>query len=156
MISFQIDNILRSSQITSKYYKGCFPADKITQSISAFPACMVVNTDGAGDPGEHWTAIFVQDPLHVEYFDSLGDWPPSSTAIGKYLTRFPMIKHNGGIRFQSERSAACGEFAIYFLHMRCKGLGFGQILKRLNSAKGGPNVLVKNFTYYLANAVGTH
>ena len=151
MISSQIDDILRSNKISSKYYRGCFPADKIPQIFSSFPSCMVVNTDNEGEPGEHWTAVFVCGPRSVEYFDSLAVWPPTSDGISRFLSQFPNIRHVGdGHRFQSERSSACGEFAIYFLHMRCKGLSFEQILARMKSAKGKPNILVKNFTNYLA------
>lgn len=118
---------------------------------------MVVNTDEAAEPGEHWTAIFVAGPRNVEYFDSLGDWPPPSNGIYRFLSQFPNIRHvRGGRRFQSERSAACGEFVIYFLHMRCKGLSFRQVLDRLDMAKGTPNILVKNFTNYLVKGAPTN
>jgi hypothetical protein len=152
MLSIHIDSILRKNKITKNYYIGCFASDQIPKvNPEKFPTCFVLNTDESTRPGEHWIALFLTSPLHVEYFDSLGQWPPISEKIHQFLSQFPHLVHNGDIKVQSDLSSSCGEHVIYFIHMRCKGHSFKEILKRLTSTKTKPDILVKNFLKHLLN-----
>jgi hypothetical protein len=145
MLSYQIDSILRKNPHTQKYYEGCFAADQIPTKFHSYPKCMVVNTDDSDEPGEHWVAIFITSPRHVEFYDSLGESRIRSEKIAKFINQFPNIKNNIGKFVQSPFSASCGEHAIYFLHMRCKGYGFDSIIRKLFNSKTKADKLVKNF-----------
>lgn len=105
---------------------------------------MVVNTDPSTESGEHWVALFIPSPKCVEYFDSLGDWPPTSDGIKKYLKRYDQIKFNRK-QLQSDRASSCGYHVIYFLCMRCKGVPFHKIVNRIWCSKTGPDALVSGF-----------
>ena len=37
---------------------------------------MVLNTDPADEPGEHWVAVYIHEDGKGEYFDSYGMAPP--------------------------------------------------------------------------------
>jgi hypothetical protein len=151
MNSYQIDRILRTNPVTRKFYEGCFAADRIPSKFQSYPKGMVVNTDASNMPGEHWVAIYIPNALHVEFYDSLGEWPSTSAEINQFLGRFPHIKHTPQHYppIQSPLSKSCGAHVIYFLHMRCKGMDFDAIVKRIFRHKTKADVLVKNFINFL-------
>jgi hypothetical protein len=117
MNTHDIDKILYRNSYTKQFYIGCFSSDKIPLP-SKFPCCFCVNTDVSYGKGEHWVAIYHNTPYCVEYFDSLGVWPPSSPQISDYLGRF-LEKQINRIQFQSSFSSTCGLFICYFLTRRC-------------------------------------
>jgi hypothetical protein len=88
--------------------------------------------------------IFVPSKTAVEYYDSLGDWPPVVPEISKYLGQFGHINYNRQ-KLQSERSDACGKHAIYFLCRRCSGMPFGKIIGNLRKCKSGADRLVNEY-----------
>ena len=60
------------------------------------PCSLIVNTDPCTAPGEHWVAIFLNNDLTGEYFDSFG-LPPLHLPIYIYLNladpqAFPTIR----------------------------------------------------------------
>lgn len=127
----QIDKILSRNFATRKYYRGCFASDKITDNVLiGLPSCIVVNMDPDGMPGSHWVAMYFPRVGCVEYYDSLGMWPPPSPVICQYLDKFDRIQYNRTI-IQTGKAENCGKHAIYFLYHRCSGLQFGQIMNRL-------------------------
>lgn len=146
MNSLQITKILIKNKITRSYFIGCFASDQIPEpkSLLKFPSCMIVNTDPATGTGEHWIALYVPSPHCVEYFDSLGDWPPPYANIKKYLAHFTQVVFSKK-QLQSSRSSSCGYHVIYFLCMRCKGIPFRKIINRIWLSKTGPDALVSGF-----------
>lgn len=142
MNNVQIDKVLQRSALTRGKYLGCFAADKIpmngnnssSSSSNKYPYQMVVNMDTSSSYGSHWVAIHVCSPTHVEYYDSLGDWPPPSPHIHRFLRRFAHCKYSTR-QWQSDRSSACGKHAIYFLLRRSAGLSFKDIMQHLAQCK---------------------
>jgi hypothetical protein len=105
---------------------------------------MCVNTDESYSPGEHWIGIFIPSHEHVEYYDSLGVWPPVP-AIAKYLSNFANIHYNYDIPIQSPLESTCGLHVIYFLHRRCSGVSMKEIIKELSQMSKNPDVHVRNY-----------
>lgn len=140
----QINKVLWRSPITRQAYLGCFPADRIPLLHNRYPHHMVVNMDPSGSFGSHWVAIYVQSGSEVDYHDSLGEWPPPSTHIRRFLARFAHV-HYTQRQWQSDRSSSCGKHAIYFLHQRCKGHSFSQIIRNLARSKQKTDRLVSAF-----------
>jgi len=137
MESRQIDKILKRNPITAPFYLGCFASDQLLQfSPSKYPHSMVVNFDPSNFKGSHWVAIFSMSPHDVDYYDSLGLWPPLNSNITKYLSKFSRI-HFNTYALQGEYSKSCGQHAIFFLFARSKGKSFEQILHFLTSIRGG-------------------
>ncbi|KAL3092234.1 hypothetical protein niasHT_026759 [Heterodera trifolii] len=91
-------------------------------AIVKFPHCMVVNLDPSTSHGSHWVCIYCASPLHLEYYDSLGMWPPPSVHI-------------------SANSSACGRHVIFFLYCRCVGMAFEKIVSFLHFGKQQPDTL---------------
>jgi len=129
MNTLQINKILNRNNITKYYYIGCFPSDSIPNPINFKIFCMVVNTDTSREAGSHWVAIFCQYPL-VDYYDSLGIWPPISLHIRNYLSLFQSVRFNR-IQIQHPFQYTCGQHVIFFLFLRCKGLHMDKIIKYL-------------------------
>ncbi|KAL3125535.1 hypothetical protein niasHT_004500 [Heterodera trifolii] len=93
-------------------------------AIAKFPHCMVVNLDPSTSHGSHWVCIYCASPLHLEYYDSLGLWPPPCVHI-------------------SANSSACGRHVIFFLYCRCVGMTFEKIVSFLHFGKQQPDTLRK-------------
>ena len=120
MYANAIRKLLERNPYTSRYFIGCFAADEIPKHYNVYPYCCIVNMDCSGWEGSHWIAIFVRSETAVEYYDSLGNWPPLSPYILEFLKQFDVIELNRE-QLQSERSKSCGKHAIFFLIMRCSG-----------------------------------
>lgn len=149
MNTLQIDKVLRRSALTRGTYVGCFAADQIpttqyNNNSKKYPHHMVVNLDASNCYGSHWVAIYVCSPTSVEYYDSLGDWPPPSAHICRHLQRFAHCKYNRR-QWQSERSSACGKHAIYFLQRRCAGRSFQEIMQHFARCKQNADRIVSAF-----------
>jgi hypothetical protein len=151
MFSKQIGKILSRNSNTKRFFIGCYPSDRIPRLRNGpFPHCMIVNTDPIGSIGSHWCALYVQSPSTVEFYDSLGDWPPMSKPIAEYLARFPCVQKSD-IALQSEKSSACGKHCIYFLVKRCDGIPFKEIISRLYDHTKKPDAIVSAFVHRLMN-----
>lgn len=128
----QIDKALSRNSATRRRFLGCFAADGIPafSADADYPYGLVVNTDEARLPGEHWVAIWASSPSLVEYYDSLAEWPPQSPHISAYLLRFTHIRRNR-VPLQSQLSSACGKHALYFILKRCQGRTYSAIVNHL-------------------------
>ncbi|KAL3089110.1 hypothetical protein niasHT_023574 [Heterodera trifolii] len=102
----EVSEILIEKQRDSPLLYGCFAADQIpTGAIVKFPHCMVVNLDPSTSRGSHWVCFYCASPLHLEYYDSLGMWPPPCVHIVNHLSRYKQIQYNS-LPLQSPNSNA--------------------------------------------------
>ena len=141
--SRQLTSALKHNTSTRRYFLGCFPSDKIRES-SIYPYCMIINTDDSSLPGTHWVAVNVLSRARIEYFDSLGEWPPVAN-IYRFLSRFEKISYiSEGL--QSPYSGCCGKYAVYFLLRRLRdSINFEDIVGHLRKCKTTPDRLVSAF-----------
>ncbi|KAL3119384.1 hypothetical protein niasHT_003992 [Heterodera trifolii] len=143
MNTLEIDKTLARNNVTRHYYIGCFAADQIPAgAIVKFPHCMVVNLDPSTSRGSHWVCIYCASPLLLEYYDSLGMWPPPSVLIVNHLSRYKQIQYSS-LPLQSPNSSACGRHVIFFLYCRCVGMTFEKIVSFLHYGKQQPDTLRK-------------
>ncbi|KAL3104610.1 hypothetical protein niasHT_022321 [Heterodera trifolii] len=109
-------------------------------AIVKFPHCMVVNLDPSTSRGSHWVCIYCPSPLHLEYYDSLGMWPPPSVLIVDHLSRYKQIQYSS-IPLQSPNSmdwsafsSECGQFGGYNIYRGLpyqRGAGVGAVFRSL-------------------------
>lgn len=132
MNTSQINKILKRNPITRKTYVGCFAADQIPL-VTVYPACMCVNTAPHISEGEHWVAFYIASPCELEYFHSLGVWPPPSYHIVRYLENYSLLLKNSDdtVPLQDPFAEACGAHVCFFLYSRCKGRSFWSIVDKL-------------------------
>jgi len=125
----QIHGILSRIIAPPTRFLGVFAKDEIPNpgSLTHFPSCFVANTDPANKPGEHWVAYWFDSADSCEFFDSYGlspkDYglPISCTSFNTQL-------------LQSLTSSVCGQFCIYYLFYRSRGLPLPQILNSFSLA----------------------
>ena len=98
-----------------------FARDKLPKQVISRPSAFVVNTDPATKPGQHWIGIhFTRDGVG-EYFDSYG-LPPQLPEFNNFLKNNSEKTQYNHQRLQGPLSAVCGQYSIYFLLHRCRGI----------------------------------
>jgi hypothetical protein len=143
MNSEQINKILKRH--LRHYFRGVYASDTIPSPKEPFPYAIIVNTDKAGQPGEHWQAIWIESLSRVEFFDSFGN--EASGNIRNFLQNFKTIKQNKK-KIQLNLEISCGPYVIYFLIFRFRGISLIQIVKNLKKQLF-PDTFVKFFVHSL-------
>ena len=93
-------------------FLGCFPKNKLPPFPSQFPKSLIVNTDEASKPGEHWVALVLTNKKCF-YFDSFG-LPIVDFQILRFLKGYEKVSYSNTC-IQDVKSNKCGEFCIAFL-----------------------------------------
>ena len=93
-------------------FLGCFPKNKLPPFPSQFPKSLIVNTDEASKPGEHWVALVLTNKKCF-YFDSFG-LPIVDFQISRFLKGYEKVSYSNTC-IQDVKSNKCGEFCIAFL-----------------------------------------
>jgi hypothetical protein len=131
MDSPTIEKILWSTLGGRKFFRGCFPSDKIPQPQGlVFPSALIINEDPSFKNGSHWVSIFIKDKSSVFYFDSFAK--PPIPIIEQYLSKFKNVVKNHKC-FQSILSQTCAHYCIYFIFYSCKGNKFDNIINSLTN-----------------------
>lgn len=158
MNTLEIEKILSKNATTRRHYLGCFAADEIPVFIAGAKhlQCIVVNTDPSYAQGAHWVALVCDHPSKrvIEYYDSLGIWPPCSLHIQKYFEQHCSRVRFNSIPLQSPYARSCGRHVIYFLFQRCQQKDFDTIIATLSSSKK-PDRIVNEYIHnkiYINNA----
>lgn len=110
-----------------------FASDQLPCRISEYPACFIVNVDPAYESGSHWLACYLSSLHHLEFFDSYGREPSHFEGpIWEYVKRFRYVDYNTST-LQSNISAVCGQYCIFYLYSKCRGYSLNDILLSLVS-----------------------
>jgi len=119
----QIHGILSRIVVPPTRFIGVFAKDQIpiTDSLPHYPSCFVANTHASNKKGEHWVAFWIDSSKHCEFFDSYGLSPLI------YGFNVPFTSFNT-MTIQSLNSSVCGQFCIYYLYCRSRGLPLAHIL----------------------------
>ena len=73
MNTFQIAQVLTKDPFTKGSFSGVHACDELASiEINKYPKSFVVNTDPVELPGTHWIAIYFNEQMKVEFFDSYG------------------------------------------------------------------------------------
>lgn len=133
MDTLQLSHALLNNPHTRKTFLDVFPSDQLpVKRVTQRPASLVVNTHPHHLPGEHWLAIYLPDHNTREFFDSYGN-PPFSSLFPKTIMEF-LNKNSNEVLFHSKRlqgptSTTCGHHCLFFLHHRCRGAPFDDVVK---------------------------
>lgn len=71
-----------------------------------------------GEPGTHWSGLFLPKRGRPEWFDSFNLTP--SPAVFKQLKRYPNIKHGRQV-LQGLDSDVCARYVIFYIACRMGG-----------------------------------
>jgi hypothetical protein len=130
-------------------FAGVYAADSVP-SVLECPSCLVVNTDPARRPGEHWVAYYAKTPTDVEFFDSYG---LPVDAYPHIRLPYKITKQNV-VSLQAMDSIACGHFCIYYLCMRAQGITLDRVAKRLSRLDAAQrDALVRRFVSKITSSL---
>jgi len=123
----QLNERVASQPILQQYYEGTYACDELPRKpVKNRPAAYIVNTDPAGQPGEHWIALWTHDGV-CEIFDSYAvplDVYGEKTTDPLYAWLEKWWKMNvrrNAHALQSLSSKSCGDYAFFFLLNRAQG-----------------------------------
>lgn len=137
-----MDN-LQINEYLKKYtnFKGTFPRDMLPKAIP-INSGVVINTDKAGGPGEHWVAVYLNNS-GAQYFDSFG-LVPLHKEIFAFLNRIsPNGWYYNKVTFQSLHTDTCGNYCIYYLSLRLNGKSFDDFCNIFNFSPLKNDILAK-------------
>lgn len=128
MDSTQLFQALSTNVHTRNAFLGVFPSNQLPRRIHHYPTCFIANTDPSYESGTHWLAFYLPSPHHLEFFDSYGHEPTEFPgSIRTFVRRFPHVNFNA-MTLQSNISAVCGQYCIYYLYCKCRGYSLNDIL----------------------------
>ena len=147
MNTFQLAQALTKDPFTRGSFAGVYACDHPSSiEINESPKSFVVNTDPIELPGTHWIAIYFNEQMKGEFFDSYGKHP---IHYNKYFLDF--MNRNGvewehnKIQLQSAFSFVCGQYCIYFLYHRCRKRLMSSIVNSFVNDKLRNDQLVYDF-----------
>ena len=122
---------------TQASFLGVFAVDTLPLHISDLPALLIVNSDTSNLPGQHWRAIFIENTLRGEVFDSLAmpvsylleKWMNTNTV--KWTASTAIIQH---LLYQS-----CGVFVVHYILNRLSEKNLKDYMERHFTVNKGGN-----------------
>ena len=125
--TYQIEGILRANKRTAPYFLGVFAADCLPYTIEHYPCCLIMNTDIAREPGDHWVSIYIDLFGQGEYFDSFGGYP--QLEFERFLKKQCQAWTWNNQLVQEITSAACGYYCLMHLLVRAiQGMNMQQFV----------------------------
>lgn len=146
MDTTQLTGILESDPYARSYFAGVMPCNQLPTKLSKAPACLIVNTDPSWKQGAHWLAVYMDENRNLEFFDSYG------RDSNKYRLIHDFLKRNSADpwkmntkQLQGPLSSTCGQFCLYFLLWRCRGVSFEKIMSGFDESVHTNDVMVTTF-----------
>jgi hypothetical protein len=146
MDTVQLTQALLQDRYSKQCFGGVHPSNHLPQEIAKTPLCIIVNTDPSYKPGTHWLALYIDEKCKVEFFDSYGRTVDKYPFIKKFIERnnAQLIKANTH-QLQGSLSSTCGQFCLYFLLWRCRGISFEKIMSSFSNSVDANDILVTAF-----------
>ena len=116
----QLQSILKQDPRVGPVFRGVFPRDKLPPFRDGV---YVINTDSSKGKGQHWVSVYIT-PVATEYFDSYGGDPIKE--IKRWGKRKTWVTNP--VPLQSPLSAVCGQYCIYYLLHRVRGVDMTTLL----------------------------
>ena len=145
MNGLQIGWAMKRNAEARAIFKGVHPSNQIP-NFSKKPFAVIYNTEGAGRPGAHWVSFYVTRGNVVEFFDTYGRSPLNLMfpVDFKNYIKDRVCRYNTKI-VEGFFDNTCGEFCIYMLCLRTKGMTFYDIVNFLSYDTAVNHSTVLNF-----------
>lgn len=147
MNTIQLHRVLTQDKFTKMYFLDVFPSDHLPAEIFNYPTCFIVNVDSSAEPGSHWVAFYISSPHHLQFFDSYGNAPVFYEGpISDFASRYLYVDYNP-MTLQSNITAVCGQYCVYYLYSKCRGHSLKKILSSFVSNHICNDKQVYNFVW---------
>ena len=123
MLASQLAKCLESDDHIRPIFQGVFAIDRLPAHVPRGPSLYVINSDKAQNAGQHWfCAYFEGNGLErCEFWDSLGQHPTQyDKLLMKFLNQNSSYLIYNGRCLQSDTTAVCGMYVLYFAHFRAR------------------------------------
>ena len=122
MNTLQLVQVLTKDPFTKGSFAGVYSCDQLSSiEINKYPKSFVVNTDHMELPGTHWIAIYFNEQMKGEFFDSYGKYLIHyNKHFLDFMNRNTVEWEHNKIKLQSAFSTVCGQCCMYFLYHQCK------------------------------------
>ena len=140
MNTTQLQRVLEEDPRTRSIFQGVFPRNHIPPHPHP-PVGYVLNTDPCDRPGEHWVVVFLDRDGQGEYFDSYG-LPPVSPRITRWLTETTRRWTWNPQTLQSDSTAVCGQYCLYYALQRARDVPMSQIVSLFEGPPSDNDVMV--------------
>lgn len=150
----EITQRLERHPTARRIFRGVYARDELPTRVNLHQRqAFIINTDKAGEPGQHWVAIYF--PGHgkpAEYFDSFGLRPlyrEIEDFIFKHYTRCLYNQSS----LQDVESAVCGLYCMYFVIRKSRGVRLENVLSIFDPRQ--PWINDRRVTFFLQQELRT-
>lgn len=137
MNTTEITSVLKQDRYSAPLFLGVYPSNRLPPIRDG---AYVINTAPDSHPGLHWVALIVKGDT-VEYFDSYGGKP--SPRLRRWVNKKTWTFNP--IPLQSPLTSVCGQYCIYYLLHRVRGIDMTTILMDFGSDVDENDKLVYDF-----------
>ena len=123
-------------------FEGVFPYDRLPNR-TVYPAAYIANTDPESKPGSHWIAMYFDHEGNGDYLDSYGRIP--LIKFKSFLDKNCIEWQYNGKQLQAPLTSTCGQYCIYFLYNRSRGMSFQKIIQQFGIDKIKNDKMVTDF-----------
>jgi len=142
----QIRNVIQRDTLTLKKFGGVFAENNLPKRINVYPYGLIVNSDPDTKPGRHWLAMYFPSQDRGEFFDSFGRRPDFySKTFVTFLNGHCKNWVCNEKTLQSVNTTVCGEYCIFYLMHRSRGISMSKTINFFTSDKLKNDVLVYEF-----------
>ena len=142
MDTLTLEKLCRRDSDLSKCFLGVFPSDLLPTDVPR-PSCLIANTQPSSNKGEHWVAIFINKEGYGDYFCSYGISP--SRFFVDFMDDNTLSWASNEKCIQGNVSTTCGQYAVFFLFCRARGLPMRKFLSLFTSDNGENDSIVTAF-----------
>ena len=96
-------------------------------------------------PGTHWIAIYFNEQMKGEFFDSYGKYPVHCNKQFLDFMNRNAVEWEHKIHLQSAFTTVCGQYCIYFLYHRCRKSSISSTVNSFVNDKLRKDQLVYDF-----------
>ena len=119
MNNLQIENMVKSHPCGRNFH-GVYAADTLPDTPQRGKS-YIVNCDESHKSGSHWVAFYKPpNNTYPDYFDSFG-FPPLNEYFYTFLKDYRFFYYNN-VTLQATSSNICGEYCIFYVIQRMRGL----------------------------------
>lgn len=129
----QIEEVIKKDPVTRNKFGGVFAENRLPHHVNVYPCGFIANTDPDSKPGKHWVAFYFTTPEQGEFYGH------SPHFYSKRFLNFLNQNSQNWIcnqeDLQSLNTAVCGEYSIFYLMHRARGVSMNSIVNLFGSNK---------------------
>ncbi len=127
----------------TKTFIGTYPRDMLPKQVP-WPCSLIINTDVASEPGQHWIAVFINDEGFGEYMDSYG-FPPLYEEFYYFFNNCTTGYIFNRKQLQCLTCVTCGDYCVVFIIMRTNGITFNEFFRLFTNNQLQNDILIKKY-----------